>query len=114
MKPGDWDGAHLQDMLEVALEARELVAHIRAETFLRDRVRTRALERMLELIGEVARRVTLVGKAKHPEIPWRRVIGQRNILALEYGRVDPKLLYKTAREDMPSLIAALERIVPRV
>jgi uncharacterized protein with HEPN domain len=69
---------------------------------------------MLELIGEVARRITLVGRAKHPEIQWRRVIGQRNILALEYGRVDPKLLYKTAREDMPSLIAALERIVPSV
>ena len=113
MKPGDWDAAHLQEMLEVAVEARELVAHLRAETFLRDRVRRRALERMLELVGEAARRITLVGRAEHPEIQWRRVIGQRNILALEYGRIDHKLLFRTAREDMPSLIAALERILPR-
>jgi uncharacterized protein with HEPN domain len=113
MKPAERDSANLHDMLEVALEARELVADVPAEVFLQDRVRRRALERMLELIGEAARRVTPVCQAEHPEIPWRRIIGQRNILAHEYGRIDPKLLYKTAREDMPSLIAALERILPR-
>jgi uncharacterized protein with HEPN domain len=112
MNPGERDAANLHDMLEVALEARELVAEIQAEAFLNDRVRRRALERMLELLGEAARRVTPVGQAEHPQIPWRRIIGQRNILAHEYGRIDPMLLYKTAREDMPSLIAALERILP--
>jgi uncharacterized protein with HEPN domain len=113
MKPAERDAANLHDMLEVALEARELVAEIAAEAFLRDRVRLRALERMLELIGEAARRVTPACQAEHREIPWRRIIGQRNILAHEYGRIDPRLLYKTAREDMPSLIAALEHILPR-
>jgi uncharacterized protein with HEPN domain len=113
MKPGDRDAANLHDMLGVALEARELVADIQAEVFLQDRVRVRALERMLELIGDAARRVTLERQAEHPEIQWRRIIGQRNILAREYGRIDPRLLYRTAREDMPSLIAALERILPR-
>jgi uncharacterized protein with HEPN domain len=113
MNPDDRDAANLHDMLEVALEARELVAEIDAEAFLEDRVRRRALERMLELIGEAARRVTPLCQAEHPEIPWRRIVGQRNILAHEYGRIEPKLLYKTAREEMPSLIAALERILPR-
>jgi uncharacterized protein with HEPN domain len=113
MKPGDRDAANLHDMLEVALEARELVSDIQAEAFLQDRLRRRALERMLELIGEAARRVTPECQAEHPGIQWRRIIGQRNILAHEYGRIDPKLLYQTAREDMPSLIAALERILPR-
>lgn len=113
MKPDDREAANLHDMLEDAREARELVADIRADAFLRDRVRMRALERVLELIGEAARRIAPVFQAAHPEIRWRRIIGQRNILAHEYGRIDPKLLYRTAREDMPSLIAALERILPR-
>jgi len=47
------------------------------------------------------------------QVSNRRIIGQRNILAREYGRIDPRLLYQTARQDMPSLIAALERILPR-
>ena len=113
MKPGDRDAANLHDMLEVAREARELVAEIQADAFLQDRVRRRALERMLELIGEATRRITPLCQAEHPEIRWRRIIGQRNILAHEYGRIDPRLLYQTARQDMPSLIAALERILPR-
>jgi len=114
MKPDDRDTANLQDMLEAALEARELVAEIPADEFLQARVRRRALERVLELIGESARRVTPVRQAEHPEIQWRRIIGQRNILAREYGRIDPKLLYRSAREDMPSLIAALQRLLPRL
>jgi uncharacterized protein with HEPN domain len=114
MQPGDRDAANLHDMLEAALEARELVSDIQAEAFLQDRLRRRALERMLGLIGEAARRITPVCQAARPEIRWRRIIGQRNILAQEYGRIDPRLLYQTAREDMPSLIAALERLLPRI
>ena len=114
MKPDDRDAANLHDMLEAALEARELVSDIKVEAFLQDRLRRRALERMLELIGEAARRITPVSQAARPEIRWRRIIGQRNILAQEYGRIDPRLLYQTAREDMPSLIAALERLLPQI
>jgi len=112
MKPGDSDTANLHDMLEVAVEARELVAEFEARAFLEDRVRVRALERVLELIGESARRVAPGRRVLHPEIRWRRLIGQRNILAREYGRINPRVLYQTAREDMPGLIAALERILP--
>jgi len=114
MKPADRDAANLQDMLEAAREARDLVAETQAEAFLRDRVRMRALERMLELIGEAARRITPEFQAAHPHIEWRRIIGQRNLLAHEYGRIRPELLYRTAKDDTPRLIAVLERILPRL
>ena len=113
MKPADRDAAHLHDMREAALEARELVADMEAPAFLRDRVRRRALERLLGVIGESALRITPERRATHPEIWWRRLIGLRNILVREYGRINPRVLYQTAREDMPSLIAGLERILPR-
>jgi uncharacterized protein with HEPN domain len=48
----------------------------------------------------------------HPEIPWREVIGQRNILAHEYGHIDYELLYKTATEDVPILIVHIEKLLP--
>jgi uncharacterized protein with HEPN domain len=46
------------------------------------------------------------------EIPWSDLIGQRNILAHEYGQIDHELLYKTATEDVPQLIALLEQRLP--
>jgi len=50
----------------------------------------------LEIIGEAARRVSTTFQEQHPEIPWRNIIGQRNILAHDYGQIDHDRLYKTA------------------
>jgi uncharacterized protein with HEPN domain len=69
----------------------------------------RATERCIEIIGEAARRVSTKTRQLQTEIPWSDLIGQRNILAHEYGQIDHELLYKTATEDVPELIALLKR-----
>jgi uncharacterized protein with HEPN domain len=111
MPPEDRDAAHLWDMLAAAREAHGVVEDISLESFMADRLRLRALERTLELLGEAARLVSLPGRTSCPEIPWRALIGQRNLLAHEYGRINPALLYQAASDNVPSLILALERIV---
>jgi uncharacterized protein with HEPN domain len=111
MQPDARDAAHLWDMLSAAREAHAIVDQVTAEQFLADRIRLRALERTLELVGEAAMRVTPACQAAHPEIPWRALIGQRNLLAHEYGRINPALLYIAAVERAPKLIAVLDRIV---
>jgi uncharacterized protein with HEPN domain len=45
-------------------------------------------------------------------IPWREIIGQRNILAHEYGQIDHEILYKTATEDVPDLIVIIQDLLP--
>ncbi len=82
--------------------------------FLNDRVLVRALERGVEIIGEAARRVSLSFMESHPEIPWRKIIGQRNILAHEYGQIDHEMLYKTVIGDVPELIVLLESLLPPI
>lgn len=72
----------------------------------------RAVERSIEIIGEAARRVTTEYQDGHPEIPWREIIGQRNILAHEYGQIDHNVLYKTVKEDIPTLISQLQNLLP--
>lgn len=47
----------------------------------------------------------------HPEIDWRGIVGQRNVLAHEYGVIDHARLYRTGTESVPLLIAALEKIL---
>jgi len=53
----------------------------------------RATERCIEIIGEAARRVSKATQQLQSEIPWSDLIGQRNILAHEYGQIDHELLY---------------------
>lgn len=111
MKPHDRDAAYLLDMLSAARELEEMVAHHDLAAFLEDRVLVRAVERMSEIIGESARRVSESCRQAFPEIRWREIIGQRNILAHEYGRIDHALLYRTARQDVPPLIEQLESVL---
>ena len=85
MKPEDRDAAYLWDMLQSARDAHELLAGRSLDSYLQDRLRRLALERALELVGEAARRVTETFQSAHPDIEWRSIIGQRNILAHQYG-----------------------------
>lgn len=80
--------------------------------FLEDRMLLRAVERGVEIIGEAARRVSAAFMDAHPEVPWRLIIGQRNILAHEYGHIDHELLFRTVIDDLPGLIAQLQALLP--
>jgi len=111
MRPEQGDDANLWDMLAFAGEVRSMISGVSYKRFLKDRKLMRAVERSAELIGEAARRVSPSMQAAHADIPWRRIIGLRNILAHEYGRVDYEMLYKAAAEDMPELIRLLKKIV---
>ena len=111
MRPEERDAAYVWDMLSAARQARELLAGIPREAYLRERMRQLALERSLELAGEAARRVSAAFQAAHPAIDWRRIIGQRNVLAHEYGAIDQERLYRTGKENVPGLIAALEKVL---
>jgi uncharacterized protein with HEPN domain len=67
--------------------------------------------RLLEIIGEAASRVPIDGRSRYPDIPWPQIIGMRNRLIHGYNSVDFDILWQTAREDLPPLIAALESIL---
>ena len=112
MLPEERDPAYLWDMLEAAREVETMLKDRDMAAFLADRVLLRATERCIEIIGAAARRVSTAYTTAHVEIPWRNIIGQRNILAHEYGQIDHELLYKTAAEDIPRLIQQIEALLP--
>ena len=107
MRPEDRDLAYLWDMREAAREVADMLDSMSEAEYLADRVVQRAIERCIELVGEAARRVSPERQTASPEIPWRSIIGQRNVLAHEYGDVDHALLYRTATQDLPALESRL-------
>ena len=85
MRPEDRDLAYLWDMREAAKEVMEFVQDVSYERFASEKVLRYAVERQIEVIGEAARRVSATFQQAHPEIPWKSIIAQRNVLAHEYG-----------------------------
>jgi len=108
MLPEERDAAYLWDMLQTAREIIEMNRGATYDTFIDDLKLMRATERSLEIIGEAARNVSPAFTGRHVQIAWRAMIGQRNIIAHEYGQIDYELLYHTVTGDVPDLIGQLE------
>ncbi len=70
---------------------------------------TAALERFVELTGEAASRLSRETRDSIPHIQWREIIALRNRLVHGYFTVDLDILWNIIQDDLPNLIAALER-----
>lgn len=106
------DAAYLWDMLDASKTIQEFIKGVSFEQYAANRQLRFAAERALEIVGEAARRVSEDFRKAHPEIPWRRIIGQRNVLAHEYGEIKQDRVWTAATEGINDLIAALEPLVP--
>ena len=111
MQPDQRDAAYLWDMLDAARTAKQLSSGRDFAQYSNDRRTQLAVERSLEIIGEAAARVSASFCDAHPEIPWRQIIGQRNILIHEYGEVKQERIWKVVKENIPQLIELLKPFV---
>jgi uncharacterized protein with HEPN domain len=112
MQPEKADVAYLWDMWDAAQAIQEFVSGKTFHHYQHDRMLRGAIERHLEIIGEAANRVSLDCRVNHPEIPWRRIISQRHVIAHEYGEIKHELIWKVATVNIPELIAQLESLIP--
>jgi len=108
------DAAVLWDMLDAAQAVGDFIVSKGLEDYLRDRMLRGAVERHLEIIGEAARKVSESFKIEHPEIPWRRIIGLRNVLAHEYGEIKNEKMWDLAKNKLPDLVLALRPLIPAI
>ena len=66
-----------------------------------------AVERQLFVIGEAAARLPEDWKREHPAVPWRQIVGLRNLLAHGYWVIEAEELWDITRHKVPELVAAL-------
>jgi len=98
-------------MLEHAREAVAMIESKDRTNLQRERMLELSLIRLIEVVGEAATRVTPEGQEKYPSIPWSQVVSMRNRLIHGYDQVDLNILWDTIEDDLPPLIAELEKIL---
>jgi len=106
------DLAYVLDILDAARLILEFMQGIERKAFEDDIMRQDAVIRRFEIIGEASRRISPAFKEQHSEIPWRVMVGMRNRLIHEYDAVDLDLVWEVVWDDLPPLIAQLERLLP--
>jgi uncharacterized protein with HEPN domain len=112
MVPEKRDAGYLLDMLEHARGVLRVLRGRTLEDYVRDEDLRLIVERRIEIIGEAARRVSEAFQKTHPEIPWLKIVAQRNVLAHEYGEIQDDILWQVATVSVPELITLLEPLVP--
>ena len=116
MRPEERDPAYLWDMLEAARAIMDFTQNLTLNEFLaagRDKEITRlAVERKLGVLGEAARRVSQQFRDAHSEIPWKEMIGLRNVISHEYDKVNHPVIYRIVHERIPELVTLLEPLLP--
>jgi uncharacterized protein with HEPN domain len=106
------DPANLYDILEASEKVQKYLKDKTYEDYLRDEMLRDAVERNLGIIGEAARRISEEVKQEHPEIPWRKIIAQRNVLIHEYDDIDYEEIWQVATIHLARLIDQIKPLIP--
>ena len=106
------DQAYLLDMLTAARDARDFAVRMTRDEYEASRLAQYAVSHALQIIGEAAARISDATRNSVVDVPWTQLIGLRNRLVHDYGRIDRDILWDTLQVDIPSPIDQLERLVP--
>ena len=98
--------ARIEDILEFAETVSAIVSEGQ-DKFYSNKVSQLALERLIISIGESCSKITSDFQNAHPEIPWRDIIGMRNLLIHAYHRIEISQVWKAASEDIPTLVHSI-------
>ena len=107
------DEAVLLDMLLFGRRIRDRMAGVTHDEFDGDEDLQLAITYLIQIVGEAASRVSQSLRDSYPQVPWTQIIGMRHRLVHDYLRVRTDVVWRTAMEDMPPLVAVLDAIVPQ-
>ena len=106
------DLVYVGHMLDMAKKATNKTQGLSRGAYDADENLRLALTHLIQIIGEAARQVSRAFSDRHPEIPWADIIGMRHKVVHDYLGVDEDIVWQVVTADLPTLVAALEPIVP--
>jgi uncharacterized protein with HEPN domain len=96
------DQERLQDILE-AIEAVKKYASKGHRAFEMDELVQTWIVHHLLLLGEAASKLSKVFREQHPDVPWSKITGMRNILIHGYFTIDTKVVWSVIEKDLRQL-----------
>ena len=93
----------IEDIINSIKNIEEFSKGLTQDEFLKDKLKQRAIERELGIIGEAVKNIPESLKNKYPEIRWRGIAGFRDILSHAYFGVIAERIWKIIKEDIQIL-----------
>ena len=101
------DEAYALDIAVAATAISKYLYGVSKSQFIHNSEKRDAVIRQLSIIGEAASRLSKELRAKHTAVPWKDIMGMRNIVIHQYWEVDFDVVWESAKKDVPALVKEL-------
>ncbi len=104
---------YIAQMKEAALKASNFLSGMSYDAFAADERTQMAVGMTLVLIGDAAARIMQHYPdfpVEHPEIPWNKIKGMRNVVVHDYYKLDLPVVFDTVQTAIPDLLDRLHTL----
>jgi uncharacterized protein with HEPN domain len=98
----------LEDILASIKIIEDALIKVSESEFKEDKILQGGIIWRLSIIGEASKHVKKSLKNSHVEVDWRGIAGMRDFLIHEYFEIDMHIVWKTVKEDIPTLKKAVK------
>jgi uncharacterized protein with HEPN domain len=103
---------YLEDILSAIMRIELYIADGK-DAFFGDEKTQDAVIRQVSIIGEAASKLPSSMKTAHPSIPWKQIVGMRNIIIHDSADTDLPTVWNVAARDLPRLKRTIRSIHAR-
>lgn len=114
MREHSRDKSRLEDILKSIQLIEEYSDGISFETFVADTMRYYAIMKNVEIVGEAANMLTRDFRETNTELPWREIIGMRNVLVHGYANISNEQLWSAVKDDIPVIKNAVNNYMNKI
>lgn len=101
----------LFDIVESANNCLEFTRNLSFEKFEKDKKTISAVFHQIMILGEAVKRLGKDFTEKHPNIPWKKMAGMRDVLIHHYEDSDLNIAWAVIQNDLPDLIEKIKNIL---
>ena len=102
---------YAEDIVQCMEKIEEYLRGMSYAAFEKNDLVVDAVLRNLEVIGEAAKNVPAGVRKKHPGIPWKKMVGLRNIAIHEYFGIDKSIIWEIATKNLPETKRDVEALL---
>jgi uncharacterized protein with HEPN domain len=104
------DLAYIDHILDSIRKINEFSNGLSLKKFKTNEIVQDAIIRNIEIIGEASKKISADTKQTYFKIPWKEIAGMRDKLIHDYLGVDVTVVWKTIKEDIPTLERQISEI----